>query len=160
MRKIDLGKIVSTHGIHGEIRLLSSFPYKEKAFRIHSTILIDEKEYEIVRYRKHKQYDMLTLKGYTNINQVLEFKGKRVYKKEEDLCLEEEEVLDEELLSYQVLTEKGKKGKILEIFFSHPTKKIIKVEVDGKVYLIPYEKEFIKKIDKNNKLITMEWMEW
>ena len=32
MNKIKIGKIVSTHGIKGEVRILSDFPYKEKVF--------------------------------------------------------------------------------------------------------------------------------
>ena len=32
MEYIKIGKIVNTHGIKGEIRLLSNFKYKEKVF--------------------------------------------------------------------------------------------------------------------------------
>ena len=32
MDKVYIGKIVSTHGIKGEIRILSDFPYKDKVF--------------------------------------------------------------------------------------------------------------------------------
>ena len=32
MDKVYIGKIVSTHGIKGEIRILSDFPYKNKVY--------------------------------------------------------------------------------------------------------------------------------
>ena len=32
MELIKIGKIVNTHGIKGELRILSKFPYKEKIF--------------------------------------------------------------------------------------------------------------------------------
>ena len=32
MDKIYIGKIVNTHGIKGEVRILSDFLYKDKAF--------------------------------------------------------------------------------------------------------------------------------
>ena len=33
MKYIRIGKIVNTHGIKGELRLLSSFKYKDKVFK-------------------------------------------------------------------------------------------------------------------------------
>ena len=34
MEKVYIGKIVSTHGIKGELRILSDFPFKDKVFMI------------------------------------------------------------------------------------------------------------------------------
>ena len=67
---VYIGKIVNTHGIKGELRLLSKFSYKERVFVKGMTIYIGrnkEKE-EIVSYRHHKCFEMITLKGYSNIN--------------------------------------------------------------------------------------------
>ena len=61
MNKIFIGKVVSTHGIKGEIRILSDFPYKDKVFIVNNKIIIDDKEYIIKSYRVHKGYDMVTL---------------------------------------------------------------------------------------------------
>ena len=40
MNKIFIGKVVSTHGIKGEIRILSDFPYKDKVFILVYIILL------------------------------------------------------------------------------------------------------------------------
>ena len=40
MEYIVIGKIVNTHGIKGEVRLLSNFKYKEKVFVPKFTIYI------------------------------------------------------------------------------------------------------------------------
>ena len=162
MDVVYIGKVVTTHGIHGEIRILSDFSYKEKAFQIGTHLLFEkqEQEYEIVRYRRHKQYDMITLKEFNNINQVLAFKGKKVYKKREELKLEDTEVLEEDLLHYQVITNKEETGEIIEIFKVHPTKQILRVKVKQKEYLIPYEAPFVRKIDKVAQKIFIDWMEW
>ena len=45
MEYLYLGKIVNTHGIKGEIRILSDFDYKEKAFKVGSKIYIDDEEH-------------------------------------------------------------------------------------------------------------------
>ena len=86
---VYIGKIVNTHGIKGELRLLSKFSYKERVFVKGMTIYIGrnkEKE-EIVSYRHHKCFEMITLKGYSNINEVLKYKGALVYVDRYDLKL-------------------------------------------------------------------------
>ena len=47
MDKVYIGKIVATHGIKGELRILSDFPFKEKVFVIGNKLIIDSKEYTI-----------------------------------------------------------------------------------------------------------------
>ena len=36
MNKIYIGKVVNTHGIKGEIRILSNFEYKDKVFKVNN----------------------------------------------------------------------------------------------------------------------------
>ena len=76
---IYVGKIVNTHGIKGELRILSNFKYKNEIFKINNFLYIDNIKYQIRTYRKHKNYDMVTLNDYNNINDVLFLKGKQVY---------------------------------------------------------------------------------
>ena len=56
MNKVYIGKIVNTHGIKGEIRLLSDFPFKDKVFVVGNNILVDDIEYKINSYRRHKMF--------------------------------------------------------------------------------------------------------
>ena len=57
MKYIAIGKIVNTHGIKGEVRLLSSFKFKNKVFKKDMPIYIgNTKKKEIINsYRPHKQ---------------------------------------------------------------------------------------------------------
>ena len=153
MDKVYIGKIVSCHGIKGELKILSSFDYKSKVFVVGKKIIIDDKEYTIKSYRVHKKFDMVTLDDYKDINEVLFLLKKNVYVSKEDLELSNDEVLDEELMEYKVLTNTSKIGIIKEIFKASETNKIIRVLFDKEV-LIPYS--FIKKIDKNKKEILVE----
>ena len=156
MKKVYLGKIVSTHGIKGELKIKSTFPYKEKAFRIGNHLIIEEKKYEIKTYRVHKQFDMVTLDNYHDINEVLFLLKKNVYIEKEELSLEKEEVLDEELIKYQVLTTSGKRGIIKEIFFASPTNKIMRVMIDKEV-LVPLNSPLVK-IDVEKQEIRIDEM--
>ena len=153
MEKIYLGKIVSTHGIKGELKIKSRFPYKKKAFKVGNHLLIDNKEYEIKTYRVHKDYDMVTLDNYHYINEVLFLLKKQVYIKKEELELEKEEVLDEDLYTYQALTTTGKKGIIKEIFYASPTNKVMRILFEKEV-LVPLNSPLVKiDVDKKEVII-------
>ena len=158
MNKIKIGKIVSTHGIKGEIRILSDFPYRNKVFVVGNKIIIDDKEYEIKSYRVHKNFDMVTLNDYHDINEVLFLMKKNVYFLKDSLNLNDNEVLDEDLITYEVLTNDGKKGIIKEIFMASANNKIIRVMLD-KEYLIPVNSPMLEKIDKKNKCIVINIIE-
>lgn len=152
MNKVYIGKIVNTHGIKGEIRLLSDFPFKDKVFVVGNSILVDDIEYKINSYRRHKMFDMITLDGYNNINDVLFLMKKKVYFDKDKLVLSDDEILDEDLIKFKVIDEDRNIGKIIEIFMASSTNKILRVEFSHEV-LIPYNSPIIKSIDKEKKEI-------
>ena len=158
MEKVYIGKIVSTHGIKGELRILSDFPFKDKVFKINNKLIIDDKEYIIKSYRVHKNYDMVTLNDYKDINEVLFLLKKQVYFNKDELNLNEDEILDEELMTYKVMTIDGKKGIIKDIFYASEKNKVIRCIFDKEV-LIPYNSPMIKEIDKKNKTLVVEIIE-
>ncbi len=159
MEYLCIGKIVNTHGIKGELRILSDFKYKDKVFRKNFKIYIGkQKQEEVINsYRVHKQFDMVTLEGYTNINEVLKYKGKLVYIKREDLNLGEGEYLDEDLVDMEVVVEDKVVGKVVRIEKDRYQDKII-VNKEGKEYLVPYVCDIIKQIDIEKHMITLEYI--
>ena len=74
-----IGNLVNTHGIKGEVRIISDFKYKDLIFKPNNYIYINNEKLKIKTYRKHKNYDMVTFENYDNINDVLNFKGNKVY---------------------------------------------------------------------------------
>lgn len=154
MELIKIGKIVNTHGIKGEIRLLSKFPYKDKVFVKDNTIYIDKKYKEVINsYRKHKNFDMITLVGYNNINEVLKYKGKYVYINKKDIILDKDNYLDEELIGLSVIFNNEVKGVITNI---ERYDKVVLFVIDNGKYLVPYNNNLIDKIDINNKKIYIK----
>lgn len=158
MDKVYIGKVVNTHGIKGEIRILSDFLFKDKAFKVGSEIIINNVLYKINSYRKHKQFDMVTLDGFNNINDVLFLMKLKVYKNVKDLNLDDNEVLDEELVTFKVITEDKKCGIIKEVFYASSTNKILRVMFDKEI-LIPLNSPMVKKINKKDKAIEVELIE-
>ena len=158
---VYIGKIVNTHGIKGELRLLSDFKFKDRVFLEGRRIYIGEDKTEEVinSYRHHKVFDMITLKGYTNINEVLKYLKKEVYVKRYDLSLSTEDYLDSDLIGLDVLLDNGEKGKVLAITNNGGNNKTFELLVNGKKVLIPYHKDFIKNINLDNKVIELKALE-
>jgi len=158
MDKVYIGKIVATHGIKGELRILSDFEFKDKVFFVGNKLIIDDNEYEIKSYRVHKNYDMVTLNDYKDINEVLFLLKKNVYVLKSSLEFADDEILDEDLIKYKVITKDGREGKITEIFYASETNKILRVLLDKEV-LIPIKSPMIEKIDKKNSTVTIDLIE-
>lgn len=156
MKLIKIGKIVNTHGIKGEIRLLSKFPYKDKVFVKDMVIYINKENKEVINtYRRHKNFDMITLKGYSNINEVLKYKGKTVYVDSADIKLDSDKYLDEEIIGLSVIYTGDNKGTIYDIERYDKTSLLV-IRNDDKEYLIPYNDNIIDKIDIKNKKIYIK----
>ncbi len=158
---IYLGKIVNTHGIKGELRIISNFKYKEKAFLQNRRIYIGEEHIEEVinTYRKHKMFDMVTLKGYTNINEVLKYINKNVYIKRNDLNLTSGEYLDKDLINLSVLFNSKMIGRVLALRDEGSGNKVLEIITDNKNVLIPFHKDFVKNIDFDNNIIELDLIE-
>ena len=158
---IYIGKIVNTHGIKGELRILSDFKYKERVFLENRRIYIGQEHIEeiINSYRHHKIFEMITLKGYNNINQVLKYLQKEVYIKKNDLSLGDEEYLDDDLINLNVIFNNQEIGRVLAIKKVSETNKVIEDIINEKKTLIPYHKDFIKKVDLVNHKIELELIE-
>ena len=92
MKYINIGKIVNTHALKGEVRIISDFEYKDRIFKPNNSLYIGQfKTKEIIEtYRKHKQFDMVKFVGIDYINDVLKYKGDVVYIDENDLKLKKE----------------------------------------------------------------------
>lgn len=147
MESIKIGKIVNTHGIKGELRILSKFPYKEKVFIKNMKVYIDKKNIEIINtYRKHKNFDMVTFEGYSNINEVLKYKGKNIYINKDDITLGQEEYLDEDIIGMTVIYKDAEKGKVSAIE-RYDKNTLLKIDTNNKYYLIPYNYNLIDKVD-------------
>ena len=149
MNLIYIGKLVNTHGLKGEIRIISDFKYKDVVFKVNNSIYIKDNKYIIKSYRKHKIFDMITLEDINNIDDALELKGSNVYINRDDY--EFNGYLDEELIGLDVYDEDEYKGKVVDIY-SISTNDMLVIEGKRR-HMVPYREEFIEKIDlKNNKI--------
>ena len=153
---VEIGRIVNTHGIKGELRLLSNFEKKEDVFKPGITLYIgDQKEPEVIKsYRHHKEFEMITLEGYDNINTVLKYKGKFAYVKKEILNLKEGEYLYSDLIGMEIKENEKTLGKIKDIMYNRAN---MLLYIEGKKnFYIPLNPVYVKKVDVQNKEVLVE----
>lgn len=156
MNYLYIGKLVNTHGIKGEVRLLSRFRHKNlvfiKGFKLY--IGKSKKEYEVDTYRVHKGFDMIVFKDNYDINLVEHLKGSLVYVNKDDIKLEENEFLAIDLINFDVIINRKKVGVIIDVLDTPANEVLV---LDTKI-MIPYVKDFIKEVDVKNKIVVVNYV--
>ena len=157
MKYIRIGKIVNTHGVKGELRLISDFKFKDKVFKKDFLIYIGkEKNVEKINtYRKHKMFDMITFDGYSNINEVLKYKGSYAFINKEDLVLNSNEYLNEDLIGFEVIYNDLKNIEVVGIE-KYPSSDMLRVNYNDTYKLIPITDGIIENIDFSKRQIILK----
>jgi len=153
---VFLGEIVNTHGIKGELRILSDFQYKDEAFKVNNTLYIGKRKQEVVinTYRKHKVYDMVTFEGFESINDAIAFKGDEVYIKREDLNIDG--YVDEDIIGLNAYDNDKLIGVVENIIKNK--QQLLLIKNNDKSYMIPFVDEFVN-IDLENKKVNIKVIE-
>ena len=156
MKYVLIGKLVNTHGLKGEVRILSDFKYKSKVFIPGMKIYLgkDKCEEEIVSYRHHKIFEMIMMANYHDINEVLKYMGCYVFVNKEDIRLDDGEYLDEDIIGLMVIND-GKELGVVRRIDNHNGNQVLMITGE-KEYLIPYNNNFIEKIDLNKKILALK----
>ena len=151
MNYLYIGKLVNTHGIKGEVRILSNFRHKDKVFIKGFKFYVgkDKKEYVVETYRKHKNFDMVVFKDNYDINLIEHLKGSFVYINKDELKLDKNKFLSVDLIGFDVIIN-GKTIGVIEDTLDTPANEVL--VLDNNV-MIPYVDAFIKKVDIENKKV-------
>ncbi|MEG1995612.1 MAG: hypothetical protein RR255_04285 [Bacilli bacterium] len=142
MQYILVGKIVNTHALKGEVRLISKFEYKYKVFIVNKKLYVGDKkeEFTIESYRKHKGFDMIKFKEINSINDALCIKSKNVYSLKDEF---HDIILDDDLKDLPCYYNNIMIGKVKEIINNNGYKVF---NIDK--YFIPYNNNFIEYLSK------------
>lgn len=153
MEYLYIGKLVNTHGIKGEVRLLSNFRHKDKVFVKDFKFYVgkDKKEYIVETYRRHKNFDMVLFKDNHDINLIEHLKGSLVYINKEDLKLDENTFLAIDLIGFDAIINDTCVGVVKDVLDTPANEVLV---LDNNV-MIPYVKAFINNIDKENKKVII-----
>jgi 16S rRNA processing protein RimM len=164
----NVGKIVNTHGIKGEARVISKTDFAEERYKPGNKLYLfmpeakgEPVELTVKAHRTHKSFDLLTFEGYENINQIEKMKGGILKISEDQLGdLEEDEFYYHEIIGCTVETLDGEEiGKIKEIL-SPGANDVWVVKAKGaKEILIPYIGDVVKEVNVEDKLVKINAIE-
>lgn len=122
MNYFNVGKIVNTQGLQGEMRVLSVTDFAEERFKKGNKLaLFDKKDQfvmdvEIASHRKVKNFDIIKFKDMYHINDIEKFRDFTLKVREEDLTdLEDGEFYYHEIIGLEVYENDVLLGTIKEI---------------------------------------------
>lgn len=137
---VKIGQIVNTHGLKGELRIMSGGRYSNTEYVPLDYIVLNGKEFKVTTHRVHKDFDMIKLAGFDNINQVEHFKGQSVYAYADDI--EPEDNYDD-IVGMEVVQDGKVIGKVTG-FSDTPAYRLLVLDNGA---MIPYTDVFVKSVD-------------
>lgn len=159
----NVGKIVNTQGIKGEVRVISTTDFPEERYRKGNVLFLflpkqkQPIELTIKNHRTHKNFDLLLFEGYEDISEVENFKDGMLKVPESQLGdLKEGEFYFHDIIGCLVFTKDGKEiGKVTEILTPGANDVWVVKDQKGKENLIPYIEDVVKKVDLKEKIILI-----
>ncbi len=153
---IQIGKIVNTHGIKGDLKVIPLTNDKARYEVLHDVFIEGENEKFIIEKVWYKKDSvMVKLKGYDNINDVIKFKDRFLLIEEKDaIDLPADTFFIFQIIGLKVYTVDNKAiGEVVDVL-QPGANDVYVISNNGKELLIPAIKEVVKKVDlEENKLI-------
>ena len=166
MNYYQVGKIINTHGIRGEVRVLSTSDFTDERFMPGNALYLFDKgelvkEVIVKTHRKHKQFDLLSFEKLEDINLIEGFKGF-------DIKISEDQQQDlgdgsyyyHQIIGLDAVTLEGEKiGKISEILAPGANDVWVVKRKGKKELLLPVIDDVIKKVDLEQGLVVVDLLE-
>lgn len=158
MRKafLEAGRIVSTHGVRGEMKVLPWADGPEFLTLFHR-VFLDGKEYEAESVRVQKTCNLLKLRGVDTMAAAQALREKTVFVCREDVELEDGSYFVAELTGLPVFQGDREIGKVKEVL-SMPGNDVYVVRGE-KEYMIPAVRAFVKEINVDEGFLRVELIE-
>ena len=164
--RLKVGKIVNTHSLKGEVKVISSTDFEEERFKKGSKLLITRgnqliREVVVQSYRNHKNFLLVKFEGIDSVEEAEKFKNLQIKIDSDEVGeLEENEFYFHQIIGCEVFDENDKNlGEIIDILTPGANDVWVIKGENGKEILIPYIEDVVKKIDITNKKVNIEVME-
>jgi len=166
-RYLNVGKIVNTHGIRGEVRIWPQTDFPEVRFRQGSRLLLfmpgkaDATPVEVVSARPQKNMFLVKLKGIDSMTEAEKLKGGVLKVEDEDrVPLEEGEYYIRDIVGCTVVTEEGETlGVVTDVLSPGANDVWVVKRPKGKELLLPVIDEVVLDVDVAAKRIKVHLME-
>ena len=156
MKKINIGKVVTTHGVRGDIKV---YPHTnvEDMFSKLKKVYIGEDERKILSVKYAKGCPVLNVDGVNTVEQAQLLIGNQVFADESALPkLEEDAFYLKDIIGCTAVNEDETEiGKVTDVIFTGAND-VYQIETEnGREMLVPAVKEFVLAVDIKNKKIKI-----
>lgn len=161
---IEVGKIVNTHGLRGDVKVIAWMDYPED-FEQLTTVYIktrtEMKKLTVKNVKYQKNNLIVSFDELKDINEAEPFKNSVLYADRDELGeLPEGVHYIVDLIGLDVVNEDGEKIGVLADVFNTGANDIYDVKREGKKnLLLPVIDDVVKSIDIENGVITVHVME-
>lgn len=164
MKYYNVGKIVNTHGIRGEVKVVSTTDFPDERFKVGNTLYIEDADpikVTVKSARMQKNFFLVTFKEFNDINQIEKFKTHQLMVSEDDQQdLEDGKYYHHQIIGLGVQTLDGEKlGTIKEILSPGANDVWVVKRPKKSDLLLPVIDDVIKKVDLDNQTVFVELME-
>ena len=161
---VTIGQIITTHGIHGKLRVEYYNDDKTNFFSYRQVFLRDPsghlESFEVLEARVHKKLLLVRLEGVNSIDEAERLLGSAVLVKRASLAkLEEGEYYWTDLIGMEVITHDGKPlGRVAEIIRTGGADVFVVTRGEKEV-LIPATEEAIEQVDMDAQRVVVHPIE-
>ncbi|HOT78233.1 MAG TPA: ribosome maturation factor RimM [Candidatus Wallbacteria bacterium] len=164
---VAIGRIIKPHGVHGEFKVLPLTDFIEERFSSLKDFFIFNQndgavKCSVVSVKFTPRYIILGAEGFT-IESVERLRDEFIYIDKKDIMdAGDDNFYAFDLVGLEVFDNDTKKrlGEVINVFSGSGNDMIeISTDAGSKTALIPFVKQFVKKIDIGGKAIYIEVME-
>ena len=142
LQYIEAGEIVTTHGVHGEVKVLCWLDDPEMLCEF-DRCRIDGKEYSMDQVRVQKTCNLVKLSGVDTMEDAQAMRGKTLELYREDI--DDDVIFAAELIGMEVYAEGECIGKIMDVL-DYPGNSVYVVKGQYE-YMIPAVNQFVLSTD-------------
>ncbi|WP_295728197.1 ribosome maturation factor RimM [uncultured Limosilactobacillus sp.] len=160
-----VGKIVNTHGIRGEVKVVPITDFVDERFGVGSRLVIEKNDQylpvTVASARHHKGTELVKFENLDNIDEAEKFRNCFISVSEEQQAqLEDGQYYYHQIIGLDVVTVDGRHlGKIKEIMSPGANDVWVVQRTNQRDLLLPVIKDVIKKVDLDQQMVTVKLLE-
>lgn len=159
---LEAGQVVNTHGVQGEIKVLSWCDSPEVLTDFDTLFWADGTPVHVEKAYVHKGSVIMRLKGIDTMEAAEALRQKVLYLSREDIDLPEDLVFIQDILGFTVFDLRTNSiiGTLRDVLTTNPAYDLYEIKsAEGKLIYIPATKPFLKEVDMEGQKILIESIE-
>lgn len=162
--RLTIGKIINVRGLQGELKIASLTDFPLLRYRKGNTVYLEKNGQYIPLIVKSSHHqpgtDYVQFEGYLDINLVKDWMNLFLYSDKDNIKLKPGNFFYEDLMGMAIEDEQGQSlGKVIAIDRTANRINLRMGRTDKPDVLIPFIDVFIKKVNTQDKIITVNLIE-